>query len=122
MTRFRGGLRVTDVPILQLDHLTGPRAGASEHVSLDSGGSGVVGRSPDALLHFDDDTRDMVSRMHALLWVAPARALPWHLLDLGSRHGLFVNGERVRCHVLVDGDRVRLGHDGPELIVRHAAT
>lgn len=121
MDQFGGDLRVSGVPILQLDHRTGPRAGTSERVTLDSGASGVVGRSHDALLRFDDDVRHMVSRMHALLWVAPARAMPWHLLDLGSRHGLYVNGERVRCHVLVDGDCIRLGHDGPELVVRHAA-
>jgi DNA-binding winged helix-turn-helix (wHTH) protein len=48
-----------------------------------------------------------VSRRHARLRVADGRAV---LEDLGSRHGTFVNGQRLRAPaVLGTGDRFRLG-------------
>ncbi|MEW6363733.1 MAG: FHA domain-containing protein [Acidobacteriota bacterium] len=39
------------------------------------------------------------------------------LVDLDSRNGTFVNGERVRERVLEDGDRIELGEGGPMMEV-----
>jgi len=33
----------------------------------------------------------------------------WLSVDLGSRNGVFVNGERVRRRALSDGDEIRIG-------------
>jgi pSer/pThr/pTyr-binding forkhead associated (FHA) protein len=64
----------------------------------------VLGRSPEAHLRIDDP---WISSMHALfeqrvdgLWV----------VDLGSRNGTFVDGERVEEARLADGVRLAFGH------------
>jgi sigma-B regulation protein RsbU (phosphoserine phosphatase) len=53
-----------------------------------------------------------VSRHHAKIIHSDTGTV---LLDLGSTHGTFVNGERVERHVLLDGDRIELGKDRVEL-------
>lgn len=61
-----------------------------------------VGESSGASL---DDKR--TSRVHAVLQCDPRGQL--HIVDAGSHNGTFVNGERVKQAVLVEGDVVRLG-------------
>src|SRR5262249_39094905 len=49
----------------------------------------------------------------------------WVVNDLGSTHGTMINGERIACRALKDGDRVQIGNamltfhvaDEPERIV-----
>lgn len=54
-----------------------------------------------------------VSRLHARIERAGKR---YRLVDGGSRHGTFVNGQRIDEHLLTDGDRIQLGGDqGPSL-------
>ncbi len=65
----------------------------------------LVGRSQRA--HFRLPGKDRYfSRAHFLVEVNPPRCA---LLDLGSRNGTYVNGERVRRRALHDGDEVRAG-------------
>lgn len=65
-----------------------------------------IGRLPDCWLTIDDD---LASRQHARFHVAGPTAV---LVDLGSRNGTFVNGERIVGRRTVhDGDKVRVGRE-----------
>jgi pSer/pThr/pTyr-binding forkhead associated (FHA) protein len=73
----------------------------TEHVL--KAGITVLGRSPksDIQIPFSE-----VSRKHAeIVWEADG----YIILDLGSENGVLVNGQRVKKHVLSDGDVVQIG-------------
>ncbi len=57
----------------------------------------------------------VVSRSHAELIRVGANYL---LRDLGSTNGSFVNGDRVTERMLNDGDTLRFGSGGPEMVFR----
>lgn len=80
--------------------VAGELAGYS--IDVPEQGSVTIGRAEqaDATLALEG-----LSRVHARLQATPAGVV---LLDLDSRNGTFVNGERVAQRVLVDGDRVQL--------------
>ena len=63
----------------------------------------TIGRGADSVLAVAGSE---VSREHAEIVTEGDRHL---LRDRASRYGTFVNGEPKREHVLVDGDRIRLG-------------
>lgn len=63
-----------------------------------------IGREPQCDLTLTDT---QVSRQH-LRFSNEAGA--WVLTDLGSRHGVFVNAQRVTKHILEDGDQIQVGH------------
>jgi pSer/pThr/pTyr-binding forkhead associated (FHA) protein len=63
----------------------------------------TIGRRPDADVFLDDVT---VSRDHALL---VHRADGWHLDDLGSLNGTYVNRERIESRRLTDADELQVG-------------
>ncbi len=63
----------------------------------------AIGRRPDADVFLDDVT---VSRDHALL---VHRSDGWHIDDLGSLNGTYVNRQRIESHRLVDGDELQIG-------------
>lgn len=66
-----------------------------------------MGRSSSCDLQVDDPS---VSRLHAALVRRPRRGI--YLVDLGSREGTYVNGERIKGEVLLmPGDRIRLGQE-----------
>ena len=66
----------------------------------------TLGRDPSCDVIFEDAA---VSRQHARI----ARAgCAYEISDAGSRHGLFVNGERADRRRLENGDEVRLGAEG----------
>lgn len=78
--------------------------GGLEGESLALGGDRVsIGRRPDSTLFLDDVT---VSRDHALL---VARSDGWHIDDLGSLNGTYVNRHRIDSTLLRDGDEVQVG-------------
>jgi len=56
----------------------------------------------------------MVSREHARLEASDGG---WKLVDLQSANGSYVNGERVSERRLAPGDVIRLGANGPEILV-----
>jgi hypothetical protein len=62
-----------------------------------------VGRRPESDVFLDDVT---VSRDHALL---VHRTDGWHLDDLGSLNGTYVNRERIESRKLTDGDELQVG-------------
>jgi FHA domain/DUF1707 SHOCT-like domain len=63
----------------------------------------TLGRSSSCQLVFDDDT---VSRRHAELVL---RDGAWHVVDLGSSNGTYVNGRRVNDVEVRRGDELTLG-------------
>lgn len=63
----------------------------------------VIGRLTDCDLRLSDRR---VSRRHARIRLD---GMSWSIEDLGSRHGLTVNGERVDTRRLVVGDRIGFG-------------
>jgi hypothetical protein len=62
-----------------------------------------IGRRPDSDVFLDDIT---VSRDHALL---VRRADGFHLDDLGSLNGTYVNRRRIESQRLEDGDELQIG-------------
>jgi pSer/pThr/pTyr-binding forkhead associated (FHA) protein len=67
------------------------------------------GVPPDVDLTYEDRETHTVSRQHARIVSAAGRH---SIEDLGSRHGLFINGEQLRPgppHELQLGDRIELG-------------
>ncbi|HVL30658.1 MAG TPA: FHA domain-containing protein [Solirubrobacteraceae bacterium] len=63
----------------------------------------TIGRRPDCDVFLDDVT---VSRDHALI---VSRNGAWHLDDLGSLNGTYVNRQRIETHRLTDGDELQIG-------------
>ncbi len=63
----------------------------------------TVGRRPESDIFLDDVT---VSRDHAVL---VHRGHDYHLDDLGSLNGTYVNRRRIESHKLVDGDELQIG-------------
>jgi len=63
----------------------------------------VLGRSERATVRFDVDS---MSRRHAELQIDEQKVL---IRDLGSTHGILLNGDRVTEASLRDGDRIQLG-------------
>jgi hypothetical protein len=64
----------------------------------------VIGRASDQDMVLIED---MVSRRHARVTLLPGQI---SIVDLGSRNGTFVNGEKVTAvHTLREGDRVLIG-------------
>ncbi len=78
--------------------------GSSHAVPLPVVGELIVGRDADCAIRLADA---QVSRRHAAIAVAPDGV---RVTDLDSRHGTFVNGERIaRPRRLLSGDVVTLG-------------
>jgi hypothetical protein len=63
----------------------------------------TIGRRPDSSVFLDDVT---VSRDHALI---VRRGGDWHLDDLGSLNGTYVNRRRIETVKLNDGDELQVG-------------
>ncbi|MGE5191168.1 MAG: FHA domain-containing protein [Deltaproteobacteria bacterium] len=66
----------------------------------------LIGRSDDCELHLRESS---VSRRHCVI-VVDTTDQSLRVFDRGSRHGTFVNGERVRrMRALHDGDKLTVG-------------
>ena len=99
----------------QFDVLSGARAGA---VLFFGGDAVTVGRHPESDIQFHPQKDLAVSTHHALLF---CRSGLWHVRDLSSRNGTFVNNIRITTdRPLVPGNRIRFGHGGPEVEFRYA--
>lgn len=87
------------------EYLQIPGSRGTDVVVLDTGARVTVGKDPSNTVVVAADPT--VSRLHAALERFPAG---WCLSDLGSRNGVFVNGERVLAsRALRSGDEIRLG-------------
>ncbi|MCC6243640.1 MAG: FHA domain-containing protein [Gemmatimonadaceae bacterium] len=85
---------------------------------LRAGGVATIGRAPDATVAFHAVMDRIVSRRHAQLTRVSAGTACWEIADLNSRHGVFVNGQRLRGNMKLSvGDEVQLGPEGPLLVV-----
>jgi pSer/pThr/pTyr-binding forkhead associated (FHA) protein len=62
-----------------------------------------VGRVPENVLQIEDDS---VSSSHAQIFFKDGK---FHVLDLGSTNGTFLNGEKIHESPLNSGDEVRFG-------------
>src|SRR5262249_20628195 len=82
----------------------GPHAG--KEFAFDRHDTFLVGRSKDAHLQLSYDD-PYFSRRHFLFEVNPPRV---RVIDLNSRNGTHLNGQRVEAAELKDGDEVRAGH------------
>jgi pSer/pThr/pTyr-binding forkhead associated (FHA) protein len=82
--------------------------GKDRGASLSLGADGVhtIGRSEGQSLRLKGDKK--VSTSHARITVSGGEK--FHLEDLGSTNGTYVNGERVHAAPLRSGDRVKIGH------------
>ncbi|HKP28891.1 MAG TPA: FHA domain-containing protein, partial [Gemmatimonadales bacterium] len=90
--------------------LSGARAGTRRELTADFA---TLGRHPSSELQFDPEQDTEVSARHAAVF----RQGPGYVVrDLGSATGTWVNGVRVRSdRSLENGDRIRLGAQGPEV-------
>lgn len=67
-------------------------------------GQFLIGRTPECQLSLDDP---LVSRRHAILEIQPDGVF---VQDLGSRNGVFINGERAEVRTrLSEGDVIKIG-------------
>ncbi len=69
-----------------------------------SGGAITLGRSTDCELWLNDSA---VSRRHCRFEKTGDDA--WDVVDVGSRNGVVVHGERVARHTLKDGEAIHIG-------------
>lgn len=94
---------------LKLVHTFGRNAGAVQVLDKP-----VVrfGRAPDGDVVFDANYDRDASANHAEV---RRDAGSWVLLDLKSRNGTFVGGQRVERHILRPGDEVTFGPQGPRV-------
>jgi hypothetical protein len=90
--------------------LSGARAGTRRALTADFA---TLGCHPSAELQLDPELDSEVSARHAAVF----RQGPGYVVrDLGSATGTWVNGVRVRSdRSLENGDRIRLGVEGPEI-------
>jgi two-component system, NtrC family, sensor kinase len=63
----------------------------------------TVGRTPANQIRITDGA---ASRKHCMIKLVGDC---YTLVDLGSANGLFVNGDRVKEHDLIHGDRIKIG-------------
>ncbi|MEM9066861.1 MAG: FHA domain-containing protein [Myxococcota bacterium] len=73
-----------------------------------------IGRMPDSDVAFDAHADLDASGRHAEL---RRQGSAWSVVDLGSRNGTWVNGQRVDQRVLAHGDELEFGPGGPRLRV-----
>jgi RsiW-degrading membrane proteinase PrsW (M82 family) len=97
------------------------------HYALSPTDSLVIGRDFRCHIVLDPRNYRSVSRRHAevkpvLEFETPGGGRFWQICDLGSSNGTFLNGKSLQgCRVLQAGDRIMLGHNGPEFVFEYYA-
>lgn len=80
----------------------------------------VIGRDPSCQIALEPNHYLNVSRRHAVIrpLYPLGNNLPrWEICDLNSANGTYLNGQYLQgCQPLQAGDRIELGHDGPQFI------
>ncbi|HEY7475768.1 MAG TPA: trypsin-like peptidase domain-containing protein [Vicinamibacterales bacterium] len=100
---------------LVLRHLTGSKSQQVEEIPIDRAGNLLLGRDDQAHVRYDPNRDDLVSKEHARIIQDAGDKFRFSIVDLNSRNGTFVNGQRVSgTAALSPGDRVQLGPGGPE--------
>jgi predicted component of type VI protein secretion system len=103
------------VSFLILTHQSGSRKGQTVRFPE---GTVRVGREESNQLVFSEAQHLMVSRRHAEITREQGT---WILSDLGSTTGTSLNGQETKKAVLAEGDLIRFGEDGPEVLVHFGA-
>lgn len=105
-------LKVTNII---LNHTNRSKAGMAEDFSSRKYNEITLGRSTSCTVAFDPDADNMVSRHHATIKALNDGTFRYQLVDENSTNGVYVNGQRIKgMAVLVPGDKVQLGSNGPE--------
>ncbi|MBD1912480.1 MULTISPECIES: PrsW family glutamic-type intramembrane protease [unclassified Leptolyngbya] len=79
----------------------------------------LIGRDPSCQISLPFE-HGGVSRFHARLTFS-SDSEGWQLCDLNSTNGTYLNGHRLQgCRMLRVGDRIRLGHHGPQFVFTEA--
>jgi serine protease Do len=96
-------------------HLSGARATEVDIVPLGAHRELILGRAQSAAVRFAEvDTA--VGRHHARIVPRDDGRVGFIIMDVGSRNGTFLNGERITGVVdLCPGDIVQLGDRGPQI-------
>ena len=93
---------------------------SESHYSLLNHEEVVIGRDPSCQLVLDALKYRTVSRRHAIirpLPLSPDGQCDWVICDLNSANGTYLNRRQLQgSQQLQPGDRITLGHDGPQLI------
>lgn len=107
---------------------TGAQANQKQNLSyqLSNSHSVLLGRDLRCHVALDPMIYRNVSRQHArvspMVGADPHGRCLWQVCDLNSSNGTFLNGVRLQeCRVLQAGDRISLGHNGPEFIFDYSA-
>ncbi|MGB3695543.1 MAG: PrsW family glutamic-type intramembrane protease [Spirulinaceae cyanobacterium] len=84
---------------------------------LSEGQEAIIGRDPSCEIPLGINLYTGVSRRHLCIrWLGSSSEM-WEVCDLDSSNGSFVNNQRLYgCQTLRNGDRLRLGNDGPEFV------
>lgn len=89
------------------------------HYQLSNKKTTIVGREANCQLILNSAHFQGVSRQHAKInpLTTLSGNLTWEICDLGSSNGTYVNNQRLNgCQNIKAGDRIKLGHSGPEFI------
>ena len=98
-----------------LRHIGGSRVGCVQRFPAEQDGL-VLGHDAYADVRFDAARDRTVARQHACIIPLPRQPGRFALVDLDSRHGTYLNLQRVGGAVLLaPGDVLQLGPGGPEL-------
>jgi serine protease Do len=97
-------------------HLSGARATEVDVVPLGAHRELILGRALSAAIRFHPERDTRVGRYHARIVPRTDGRVGFAIVDLGTRNGTFVNGQKVEGVVdLCPGDIVQLGDAGPQI-------
>jgi len=82
--------------------VTGPEG--TREILLDPRGT-ILGRGANCEVVLDDET---VSRLHARIYQDPFGR--WIVEDLGSHNGVILQGQRVKAHAVLPGQKITISH------------
>ncbi len=100
---------------LVLRHISGSKSQQVDEIPIERAANVLLGRDENAQIRFDPNRDDLVSKEHARIIQEAGDQFRFSIVDLNSRNGTFVNGQRVSgTAALTPGDRIQLGPGGPE--------
>jgi len=99
-----------------LRHLSGSKSNQVEEFPTVNFPEILLGRDPAATVKYDANRDDLVGRQHAKIFVSAATPGEFKIVDLGSRNGTYVNGQRIFGETRISpGDVIQLGPGGPQV-------